>query len=584
MSIKKRPRIAPTEEWQQLELLVDDEPQRHYELMRTCVLFGQSPAERARQTGVPARSLYRMVERFDQLGLASVFTPATETPRRGPSLSPALRQLIVDRKAEYPALHLRELAQMCYVAEGRRPSPSTIQRVLADGPPPTRIGRRYPPYREITDPAAARHAIVDLHREGWRISTIAAYLECSRQQVYRTLRRWIDEGTFGLDDKSRAPKHPARKVTFGVMLKARTLQQNPLLGEWRMHAALKRMGHVLSPRTCGRIMALNRDLYGVGKKPEPDARAPKEKRAMPFAAQRRHQYWTVDIRYLDTPHLEGKAYAISILENFSRAMLASEVLPSQDLPAFLRVLRAAIHQHGSPEALVSDGGAVFKAQDAVRIYDAFGITKERIEKRQAWQSYIETAFSIQRRMADYAFTEATSWPELRAIHARWFADYNYQDHWAHRHRTDGCHSPAEVLGWVHGVFRTTAEIERAFRQRAGRVINRYGYVRYRHWRMYAERGLSGAPAAIWLCGETLTIEHQDEPLSQFTVAFAPDRRHLARVGDPRLFETRFASLQPFLWYVGDVEWHLVLKAHPYQRRRTAARVGTQLLLFPEEAP
>jgi putative transposase len=578
MPIKKRPRIAPTDSWQQLELLVEDPEQRAYEVMRTCVLFGQSPAERARQTGVPARSLYRMVERFDQLGMASLFVPANETPRRGPSLSPALRQLIVDRKAEYPAFHLRELAQMCYVKEGRRPSPGTIQRVLADGPPPTRSGRRYPPYREMADPADARYAIVDLHREGWRVSTIAAYLECSRQQVYRTLRRWIAEGVVGLDDKSRAPKRPARKATFGVMLQVRELQQNPLLGEWRMHAALKRMGLSVSPRTCGRIMALNRDLYGVGKTPAQEA-AKKEKRTMPFAAQRRHQYWTVDIRYLDTPHLEGKAYCISILENFSRAMLASEVLPAQDLPAFLRVLRAAIHKHGSPEALVSDGGAVFKAKDALRIYATFQIKKERIEKRQAWQSYIETAFSIQRRMADYAFAAATSWPELRAIHERWFADYNYQDHWAHRQRTDGCHSPAEVLGWVHGLYHTEEEIERAFRHRAGRVVNRSGYVRYRHRRVYAERGLIGQPATMWLCGETLTVEHQDEPLSQFAVEFEPDHYHLARVTDPRLFETRFVSPQPFLWYLGDVEWHLVRKAAPYQRRPKPAVAGVQLALF-----
>jgi hypothetical protein len=237
------------------------------------------------------------------------------------------------------------------------------------------------------------------------------------------------------------------------------------------------------------------------------------------------------------------------------------------------------HKHGSPEALVSDGGAVFKAKDALRIYATFQITKERIEKRQAWQSYIETAFSIQRRMADYAFAAATSWPELRAIHERWFADYNYQDHWAHRQRTDGCHSPAEVLGWVHGLYHTEEEIERAFRHRAGRVVNRSGYVRYRHRRVYAERGLIGQPATMWLCGETLTVEHQDEPLSQFAVEFEPDHYHLARVTDPRLFETRFVSPQPFLWYLGDVEWHLVRKAAPYQRRPKPAVAGVQLALF-----
>jgi hypothetical protein len=81
MPIKKRARIAPTDDRQQLALLVEDPEQRVYEVMRTCVLFGQSPAERARQTGVPARSLYRMVERFDRLGMASLFVPIAEAPR-----------------------------------------------------------------------------------------------------------------------------------------------------------------------------------------------------------------------------------------------------------------------------------------------------------------------------------------------------------------------------------------------------------------------------------------------------------------------------------------------------------------------
>ncbi len=75
MPIKKRPHIPPTDTFQQIELLVDGPEQRTYEVMRTCVLFGQSPAERARQTGMPARSLYRMVERFDALGMASLFAP-----------------------------------------------------------------------------------------------------------------------------------------------------------------------------------------------------------------------------------------------------------------------------------------------------------------------------------------------------------------------------------------------------------------------------------------------------------------------------------------------------------------------------
>ena len=39
----RRPRIEPTEDWQQLALLVKEPAQRTYELIRPVVLFGRSP-------------------------------------------------------------------------------------------------------------------------------------------------------------------------------------------------------------------------------------------------------------------------------------------------------------------------------------------------------------------------------------------------------------------------------------------------------------------------------------------------------------------------------------------------------------
>src|SRR5262249_44460107 len=152
------------------------------------------------------------------------------------------------------------------------------------------------------------------------------------------------------------------------------------LGEFRVHAALAQRGIDLSPRTCGRILALHRELGA----PRSTA-APREAQPMPFAAARRHQYWSVDVRYIEDHALgTGKpAYAISILENFSRALLASAISPRQDLTAYLIVLRAAIETHGAPEALVSDGGGIFRATHAKTIYATLGIEKREIDRGQA---------------------------------------------------------------------------------------------------------------------------------------------------------------------------------------------------------
>jgi transposase InsO family protein len=147
-----------------------------------------------------------------------------------------------------------------------------------------------------------------------------------------------------------------------------------------MQAALKQLGIEMSLRTCSRLLELNRALYaGLDPDPPEPGRQP-----MPFAARRRHQYWTVDIRYLDMPQLGGgQIYAITILENDSRAILASAVSRTQDTAAYLMVLYAAIEQHGSPETLLSDGGSVFRSTQAQRIYQAVQVHHQRIDPGQS---------------------------------------------------------------------------------------------------------------------------------------------------------------------------------------------------------
>ncbi len=393
--------------------------------------------------------------------------------------------------------------------------------------------------------------------------------------MHQTLRRWVEEGVEGLEPRSRARKDGVRKVDLRAIAEARKLQENPEIGAFRVHAALKRMGIDLSPRTCGRILARNRELYAL---PRPEKK-PTEPKPMPFAAARRHEYWSVDIRYIDNDLVGGRVYCISILENYSRAILASGLSQTQDLTAYLMVLYAAIRQHGAPEVLVSDGGGVFRAKQAQQVYGALGIEKREIDRRQPWQSYIETNFNVQRRMADWHFARAEGWEELLRVHDQWVVDFNYQVHWAHKQRTDGRQSPAEVLGWVHGRQFEPDELHRVFYStRFGRKLNALGYVRFRHWRVYGEHGLAGERAAVWLYGENLTLEYADEPLSRYKVRYQPDKRNLLDVGDPRLYDTPHRSPQPPLWELGDGEWLKVVRLSGYAPRRKREMAAAQATL------
>ncbi len=577
MPAQQRSQIEPTHDWHQLELLARAPGQRGYELIRPVVLFGQSPAERAAETGAAERTLYRQVARFEQLGMASFVPPPKVEKHR--TLPAHVRQAILDLRREHPPLHTHEITTICWARFGHRPSPHTVKRILAEEPPPPRTARRFPPFHAITDPATRRLAIVRLHVEGWNAKSIAAYLETSRQTVHATLKRWVAEGVAGLPDKSRAPHRPATKVTLRAIATVKELQENPLLGEWRMHAALKRLGIPLSPRTCGRILALNRRLYGL---PKPE-RAPHEPKPMPFQATRRHQIWSADIRYLDHALGDFKVYAVTILDNFSRAVVASGLSRTQDLNSFLLVLYLAIRQHGAPEALVTDSGSVFRATQAQRVYAALGIQKHEIARGRPWQNYVEAAFGTQRRMADWGFAHAANWPELLAVHDQWVADYNYQDHFAHRHRQEDRRSPAAVLHRVCGRLVDPAELHRVFYStRFGRTLDRAGFARFRRWRVYAERGLAREPVAVWLYAEHLTLVGKDEPLAQYRVTYQPDKRHLKTVAEAHRYETPHRSPQPPLWAWGDDEWLRVIRLPDYAPRQLRAGSGTQLPLFPIE--
>jgi hypothetical protein len=246
------------------------------------------------------------------------------------------------------------------------------------------------------------------------------------------------------------------------------------------------------------------------------------------------------------------------------------------------VLRAAVEAHGAPEVLVSDGGGVFKAKQAQAVYAALGIRKEQIDAGQAWQNSIEPHFNVMRRMADHHYARAATWGELLAVHDRFFADYNHQAHFAHRERTDGRVSPAAVLGWVQGAWCDPADLDRLFRLRATRRFNAHGCVRFRHWRLYGERGLAGERVAVWVWDETVTIEYAAETLAQYPVALEADGRQIRDVGERRLYATDHASPQPFLPELAEVEWHPAQHLAPYRPRRQCRDEGKQeRLLVPE---
>ncbi len=585
MSARKRGGVEPTHEWELLVPLFEWPEQERYEEIRPLVLFDVSVAERALEVGTSASTLYRRLDGFAEEGMEALFDAPAAKRRR---LPPAMRRLILDLKAEYPRFNPNEIANVVRAAFGRKPDVRSVGRVLEEEPMPLKMVRRYPPYHDAGDVLDARAAVVALRLDGWSAKAIAGYLGVHHATVYRTLERWKEGGLEGLGDGQPGRPPGVRKADFAAVEAIRKLAQNPGLGAFRIHAALVQMGFDLSRATCGRILARVREVYGY-EKPEGGGGA---KRAMPFAASERHEVWSADVRHLDMVDEElvgGKAYAVTVMDNYSRAILASAVTRRQDLSAFLSVLYRAVERHGAPKTLLTDSGSVFLANRARAVYRKLGMGKEEIEKGRPWQNFSETTFGIQGRMADWHFSRAESWAELVEAHDRFVSDYNAQSHFAHQRREDGRRSPGEVLSWVSGMRFHPKDLERAFfSERHSRVLDQLGYATLMRWRLYGEEGLAGKEADLWLLENTLTVEHAGEPLSAYEVAYdAAGGRggagKLLGVGKATLFETPFAPGQMRLFglaeTLGDEGWLKALELNAYAPRRPRRSGMLQQVLF-----
>src|SRR5215471_2267657 len=98
----RRERRERTDNYHLLQQWCRTPEQRLYEGIRPVVLFGIPPAERAQETGLAERSLGRAADAFDTHGIISLFRPTKgQREDHHRSLPVAMRQLIVDLKAEY---------------------------------------------------------------------------------------------------------------------------------------------------------------------------------------------------------------------------------------------------------------------------------------------------------------------------------------------------------------------------------------------------------------------------------------------------------------------------------------------------
>jgi transposase len=494
-------------------------------------------------------------------------------------LSPETLQLHHHRAAQVPTLPWPSGHQLSLPFELMAHAPH-LEQALG----PEHLLIRFRTSREYPTEEQARWRIIELLEVGFRPRRIAALLAIAPHLVYRWQRRFKAGGLLALSTQRREPTSISTRVPVQAMMEVfQLLDNNPLLGHYRVKMALDSLGYRYGHTTVWQIVALYKQAHLApvrGKRaPNPDER--------PHQATAPHQVWFADLRYL--VKIGGQwLSSILLFDGYSRALVGAGCFDRQNRSRLSQVFRQAIARWGAPERIVSDHGAVFVALQPC--LEPLAIEWAPITKGHPWQNLAEGGFAVQRRMLDAYVVGCGERERVYQQPAQCVADDQFWGHWAHT-RTDAQGrifyvSPEVILGQAHGRAIEATRLQRVFRLRQRtRTVRQYGQIRLHNFGLYVDRGLWGQTVEGLIDDEALRIEQAEHLLVSSPCVSDPVRRRITTIDGHGRQQYRQAQIRQ-LALVSVELMHSVWRMPPYQRGRwpRGRRNTLQASLFEHVAP
>jgi transposase InsO family protein len=437
---------------------------------------------------------------------------------------------------------------------------------------PEHLLLRFRTYNEYSTEEQARWRIIELLEVGFRPRRVAKLLDIQPPVVYHWKRRFDAAGLLGLTTRTRARTPLTTRVSVQAMMEVfQLLDNNPLLGHYRVKMALDSLGYRYGHTTMWQLVALYKAAHSTPKRAmhvlNPDER--------PQQATAPHQVWFVDIRYL--AEVDGHwLYSILIFDGYSRAIVGAGCFDRQNLSRLMQVFRQAIARWGAPEAIVSDHGSVFVALQPC--LDQLAIHWAPIVKGHPWQNLAESGFAVQRRMLDAYLVGCTERTTIYQQHAQFVHDYQFWGHWAHKRRDAQGRiyylAPEVVLGNARGHTIDPSRLRRLFRLRQlTRLVRQSGHIRLHHFGLSIDPGLWGQTVAVLIYDDAIRIEQGDYLLVSYPCVYDPRQRRITAVdAQGRQQHRHVPAIQLTLFTLGLIRsvWRMPLYRRGPRARRTLA--------------
>jgi transposase InsO family protein len=566
----------------QLQLRFRDPVQRRYEIIRPVLLDECTAAERAAHTHLHPDTIGKLKRRFEQQGMLGLFPAHVEirSRERRRQVPAAAVEELQRLKSLYDGFHYRELGRIIYYKTGDQLDHKTIKRLWQQLPLPSPASLPRLDYHSYAARSQARAQVITLYCQGWSKIRISRFLQVSRPTVREWIHRFEQEDLTGLEDKSRAPKAPARKAWLPLMITVYHLQKrHPDAGRFRIWSLLGQDD--VSVRTIGRVMALNKRVYDD----IPHVRRPRAKstpQPHPYKAQAPHEVWFIDGRQMDFALQGSKWWSIVLLEGYSRTMLAAAVAPSEASWVAMLVLYTACRQYGAPQRLLSDSGGAYISNEFEAVCTRLAIEHITIVSTQgeSWLNIMETHFNVQRRLYDYQFSLTQSPSEFEQVHQAFLKTYHTTAHAGLIKDGFATPIPLVVLGDAKGrLYSEDALAQKFSRALFPRTTNRYGCVTLHRYHFYVAEGLPQTQVLLWVYEEQLRAVMDSVGLADYHCHYDGHTRQVRDVRHGTVYATRFASPQGALMPRQAEESVVIYRPKAPRRQGGLPLSVQQLLLF-----
>lgn len=205
--------------------------------------------------------------------------------------------------------------------------------------------------------------IADWLRDEYSVSELARGYNLSRKTVYKWIRRYQEQGSAGLEERSRAPHNCPHAVSEEIAERIlATKRAHPSFGPKKVVDLLRvEQPGVNWPAdsTAGEI------LKAAGLVRKRRYRRPYPADPQPFElGDRPNALWSIDYKG-QYPTADGSwCYPLTLTDNASRYLLGCHAVSATSYALARPALEWAFHEYGMPEGILSDNGSPFASRGA----------------------------------------------------------------------------------------------------------------------------------------------------------------------------------------------------------------------------